>query len=144
MRWTRRAIRMGMVAASLVLAALAAGSAAADPAGKTTLTETIQAAPGSGFLQLQAGPGEPFVTRQGPLGKVGGHRASKRRSMLFFGDVTDAHIRDALSPARVELADAAGNPIQDANRPEEAFSTQVFEEMIRNINVNRTSPVKQG
>src|SRR4051812_3038369 len=127
MRWTRRAIRMGMVAASVVLAALAASSATADPAGKTTLSETIRIAPGTGFHQLQAGPGEPFITRQGSLGKAEKGRAGKRRSLLFFGQVTDVHIRDEMAPARIEFADPVGQPLVDANRPQEAFSTQVFD-----------------
>ena len=128
----------------MAIVALAAGSASADPAGKTTLSETIRIAPGAGFHQLVAGPGEPYVTRQGPLGRAHNGRAGKRRSMLFFGQVTDAHIRDEMSPARIEFADAVGQPLVDANRPEEAFSTQVFDEVIRNIDLNRTNPVKQG
>src|SRR5436190_23911899 len=114
------------LAALLAVAAIATASASADPAGKTTLSETIRIAPGAGFHQLVAGPGEPYVTRQGPLGRAHNGRAGKRRSMLFFGQVTDAHIRDEMSPARIEFADAVGQPLVDANRPEEAFSTQVF------------------
>ncbi|MFL5886256.1 MAG: hypothetical protein ACJ77M_14385 [Thermoleophilaceae bacterium] len=144
MQWTRRAAQMGIVTACLVLAALAAGSAAADPAGKTTLTQTIRIAPGTGFHSLVAGPGEPFVTRQGPLGKARKSRAGKRRSLLYFGQVTDVHTRDEMAPARIEFADAVGDPLKDANRPQEAFSTQVFDQMIRNIDLNRRSPVKQG
>src|SRR3954451_16863946 len=102
--------RLPALAAFLVLAALTAASASADPAGKTTLTETIQIAPGSGFRQLQAGPGEPYITRQGPLGKARSGRAGKRRSLLFFGQVTDGHIRDEMAPARIEFADPVGQP----------------------------------
>src|SRR5436190_3721843 len=132
------------LAALLVVAALAASSASADPAGKTTLSETIRLAPGTGFHQLVAGPGEPYVTRQSTLGKAQKGRAGRRRSMLFFGQVTDAHIRDEMATARIEFADAVGQPLVDANRPQEAFSTQVFDEMIRNIDLNRTSTVRQG
>src|SRR3954468_21344936 len=130
--------------ALLALAALCAASASAAPAGKTTLTETIRIAGGTGFHQLTAGPGEPYVTRQGSLGKAHKGRAGRRSSMLFFGQVTDVHIVDEMAPARIEFADALGDPIKDANRPQEAFSTQVFDEMIRNIDLNRTSTVRQG
>src|SRR4051812_50013407 len=91
--------RLPALAAFLVLAALTAASASADPAGKTTLSETIQIAPGAGFRQLQSGPGEPYVTRQSSLGKAKSGRAGKRRSLLFFGQVTDAHIRDEIGRA---------------------------------------------
>src|SRR5438094_8196537 len=108
----------GPVAALLGIAAIAAASASADPAGKTTLSETIRVAPGTGFHQLVAGPGEPYVARQGPLGRAHSGRAAKRRSLLFFGQVTDAHIRDEMAPARIEFADAVGDPLKDANRPQ--------------------------
>src|SRR5437764_15201824 len=136
--------RAAVVTVLLAVAAIAAASASADPAGKTTLSETIRIAPGSAFRQLEAGPGEPYLTRQSTLGKGKKGRAGKRRSMLFFGQVSDAHIRDEMATARIEFADAVGQPLVDANRPQEAFSTQVFDEMIRNIDLNRTSTVRQG
>ena len=144
MFWTRRLGSLAAAASFVAFAAFSAASASADPAGKTTLQETIQIAPGTGFRQLEAGPGEPYLTRQSSLGKGKKGRAGKRRSMLFFGQVSDAHIRDEMAPARIEFADAVGQPLVDANRPQEAFSTQVFDQMIRNINLNRTSTVRQG
>src|SRR2546423_3020425 len=115
------------LAALLAVAAGAAASASADPAGKTTLSETIRIAPGTGFHQLVAGPGEPYVTRQGALGRAHNRRAGRRRSMLFFGQVTDVHIRDEMAPPRIEFADTV-NLLKDANRPQEALTTQTFEE----------------
>ena len=41
------------------------GGAHADPAGKTTLQETLTPAPGSGYLGLQAARAENSVVRRG-------------------------------------------------------------------------------
>jgi metallophosphoesterase (TIGR03767 family) len=120
------------------------GLSAADPAGKTTLSETIVEAAGSGFRAVATGPGEPYLTRQGPLGKAGKKRAKTRRSLLFFVQFSDVHIRDTQSPARVDFVDPAGAPLDSAWRPEEMLSTQVFDQVVTNVNANRTSTVKEG
>jgi metallophosphoesterase (TIGR03767 family) len=121
-----------------------AGLADADPAGHTTLDETIGVAPGTGFLSLAAGPGEKYVTRQGALGKAKKGRAARRRSLAFFAQFSDVHIRDTQSAARVDFVDPAGVPLDSAWRPEEALSTQVFDQVVRNVNANSTSTVRQG
>jgi metallophosphoesterase (TIGR03767 family) len=120
------------------------GLSAADPAGKTTLSETIVAAAGSGFRAVATGPGEPYLTRQGPLGKAAKKRAKTRRSLIFFAQFSDVHIRDTQSPARVDFVDPAGAPLDSAWRPEEMLSTQVFDQVVSNVNANRTSTVKEG
>jgi metallophosphoesterase (TIGR03767 family) len=128
----------------VIALAINTGPSVADPAGKTTLSETIVAATGSGFNAVKAGPGEPYLTRQGPLGKAGKKRARKRRSLIFFAQFSDVHIRDTQSPARVDFVDPAGVPLDSAWRPDEALSLQVFNEVVANVNANRTSTVEQG
>ncbi len=107
-------------------------------------SETIVAAAGSGFRAVAAGPGEPYLVRQGPLGKAGKKRAKKRRSLIFFAQFSDVHIRDTQSPARVDFVDPAGAPLDSAWRPQEMLSTQVFDQVVANVNANRTSTVKEG
>jgi metallophosphoesterase (TIGR03767 family) len=121
-----------------------ATAATADPAGKTTVQETIKPAAGSGFKTLTTGPGEGYKTRTGGLGKAGKARAAKRRSLLFFAQFSDVHIRDTQSPARVDFVDPAGPPLDASWRPQEALSTQVFQQLVTNVNANRTSGVRQG
>jgi metallophosphoesterase (TIGR03767 family) len=121
-----------------------AGLAAADPSGKTTLNETIAPSTAAGFRTLAAGPGEAYLVRQGPLGKARKNRASTRRSLLFFAQFSDVHIRDTQSPARVDFVDPAGPPLDSAWRPDETLSTQVFDQVVANVNANRTSTVRQG
>ena len=84
------------------------------------------------------------MTRQGALGKAGKNRAKKRRSLLFFAQFSDVHIRDTQTPARVDFIDPAGPPLDASYRPQEMLSTQVFDQVIANVNANRTSTVKQG
>ena len=49
-----------------------------------------------------------------------------------------------MSPARVDFADAAGGEIKSSWRPQEAMGLQVFDQTVRAVNANRSSPVKQG
>jgi metallophosphoesterase (TIGR03767 family) len=138
--------RGALLAAALAAAAFAVVpvTAGANPAGRTTLSQTIRIAPGTGFRSLVTGPGEPYVLRQGSLGRAAKARSRTRRSLLFFGQITDVHIVDEMSPPRVDFVDPAGPPLQSAQRPQEAFSTQVADQMVRNMNADRTSPVRAG
>lgn len=116
----------------------------ADPAGKTTTDETIRAAGGSGFVGLEGGPGESYRTRKHPSAKPTKERAKNRRSLAFFGQLTDPQIADEMSPARVDFLDGAGGELVSSWRPQELFGPQVFDLVVRNLNANRTSAVKSG
>jgi metallophosphoesterase (TIGR03767 family) len=140
-----RARGLALAATAIAAAALAGGGAAtAEPAGKTTLTETLTAATQQGFRNITTGPGEPYLTRQGPLGKARKNRAKHRRSLVFFAQFSDVHIRDTQSPARVDFVDPSGPPLDSAWRPNEALTTQVFDQVVTNVNANRTSTVRQA
>src|SRR4051812_36032713 len=110
---------------ALTLTLACATAATADPAGKTTLQETIKAT-GSGFKALTAGPGEAYLLRQGALGKAKAKRTSTPRSPLFSPQFPAGPIRDTHPPARVAWVDPAGPPLGSAWRPNEVLSTQVF------------------
>lgn len=130
----------GAVAALLLLAP----AAAADPAGKSTIDETIRAASGSGYVALERGPGEDYRVRRHPSARAGSGRDDSRRSLAFFGQLTDPQIADEMSPARVDFLDAAGGQIKSSWRPQEAVGLQVFDQVVRNVNANRTSEVRDG
>jgi len=132
---------------ALTLTLACATAATADPAGKTTLSQTIKVNSPAGFVgfkPLSAGPGEGYLVRQGGLGKAHSGRAKTRRSLLFFVQFSDVHIRDTQSPARVDFVDPAGPPLDSAWRPNEFLSTQVFDQVVANVNANRTSTVREG
>ena len=124
------------ITASLVFAAVAFG----DPGGKSTLEETIERPPVGGYGELEAGPGESYVVRK-LTAKPAKTRKKTRRSLAFFGQFTDPQIADEMSPGRLEAADRL---IASAQRPWEAMGTQVFDQIVRNMNDNRKSAVKQG
>jgi len=118
----------------------------ANPAG-TTLAQT--------FVKGPAGPGgyRPVVTA---LGEAYGMRndlgltlptpppPASRTSLLAFAQITDVHIIDAQSPARVEYvdrfedqfgpSDPTLNLLESSYRPQEILTTQVADSMARKIN----------
>ena len=136
--------RLSPVALCAVIALLIATAvAAADPAGKTTLEETIKFDGGSPFASLSRGPGERTLVRKN-LAKPKQGRAKNRRTISFFGTMTDPQIMDEMSPARGELIDPAGSPYESGWRPQETAALQNFDQLVRNMNANRTSPIRQG
>src|SRR5215211_6885838 len=136
--------RLVLAFVAVLLVPFIVSTAHADPAGKTTLEETLQPAPGSGFAALQAAKGEFYVVRRGGSAKAKGKRSSKRRSLVSFVQLTDPQIADEMSPARVDFADPAGGELKSSWRPQEALGLQVFDSIVRAVNANRRSPVKQG
>ena len=96
------------------LDALPAGSAFAarhpSPSG-TTLDETIVRGPAGagGYVSLVSGPGEPYLLR-GELAGIGRHHHSRPgRVLACFEQLTDVHVMDVQSPARVEFFDPYGS-----------------------------------
>jgi metallophosphoesterase (TIGR03767 family) len=128
----------------VVLLSIFAASAHADPAGKTTLEETLAPASGSGYIPLRSRAGEKYVVRRGGAAKARPKRTGKRRSLLSFVQLTDPQIVDEMSPARVDFADPAGGEIKSSWRPQETLGLQVFDSVVRNVNANRRSRVRQG
>ena len=128
----------------VVLLSTLAVTAHADPAGKTTLEETLAPAAGSGYAGLRSRGGEPYVVRRGGSAKARGRRYAKRRSLLSFVQLTDPQIVDEMSPARVDFADPAGGEIKSSWRPQEALGLQIFDSVVHNVNANRRSRVPQG
>src|SRR3954470_7247938 len=138
-----RKLRLASVLA-IVVGLAVVPSSLADPLGKTTVQETIVRGSGAGFVGVSTGPGEKYLTRTGGFGNAHKGRASQRRSLVFFGQLTDPQIADEMSPLRAEFADPAGKPIESAWRPSDVLLTQVFDETIRNMDANSTSRVRQG
>jgi metallophosphoesterase (TIGR03767 family) len=135
------------LAGAVTLTLACASAATADPAGKTTLNETIKVTSPTGFAGFKSigvGPGEPYLVRTGGLGSAKSGRAAKRRTLVFFAQFSDVHIRDTQSPARVDFVDPAGPPLDSAWRAQETLSTQVFDQVVSNVNANRTSQVREG
>jgi 3',5'-cyclic AMP phosphodiesterase CpdA len=110
--------------AALTLAACGGDRPAAAPTAGSTLTSTLVDPDGDGFLD--SGPGEPLKDRGKPA-KLG-------RTLTTFAQLTDTHVRDEESPARVPFLDRTGAPFTSTFRPQEAFSTQVLDAAVRALN----------
>ena len=124
-----------LTAAALLL--VAAPAAHARP--QTTVTQTIVDRDGDN--RLEPGPGEDHVVRD-ELATPQAGREKRRSERLFFAQMSDTHVVDEESPARVEFTDQFGGIFTSAYRPQEGLSTQVVEEMVRQLR-NTVSPVTQ-
>lgn len=116
-------------------------------AERTTLAQTLQpgAANDLGFRSVVIGPGEPHVVRE-DLAAAQDGRETRRRSLLCFLHLTDQHLIDVQSPARVEfldrfVADSCPPPFESAWRAHEAASVRNADAMVRQLRAIGVSPV---
>jgi metallophosphoesterase (TIGR03767 family) len=128
--------RLPLACAAAFLALTPAALAASDTAGKTTVQQTIRGGTNTadGYETLGLGPGIPYVVRTQAGAGAAASRAQRRRSLLYFGQMTDFQLADEESPSRVEFADVGGTPFTAAWRPQEALAPYVIDESIRQLN----------
>jgi 3',5'-cyclic AMP phosphodiesterase CpdA len=118
--------------ALLALAGCGGTAPAAAPPPTSTLRATLVDRDGDGFLE-RGGPGEPLRDR--------GTAARPGRTLAVFGQLTDTHVRDEESPARVPFLDRLGVPLNSTFRPQEAFSAQVLDAAVRALARERPEAV---
>ncbi|HUH22029.1 MAG TPA: hypothetical protein VLZ09_09180, partial [Gaiellaceae bacterium] len=119
------------VGAAVLAIVLARGGSAAP--GETP-EQTFRDRNGDGVLE-RAG-GEPLVDRTelAPRSRVVSRVA-------LFAQLTDAHVVDEESPARLELLDRRGPPFTSAFRPQEALSGQVLAAAVESLNALKAQAV---
>ena len=116
----------------------------------TTLDSTVvrgSAVNAQGYVRLTSGAGEPHVVRDDLGTRPVAGRADRRRPLLSFVHLTDIHVIDAQSPARVEFLDryndGPGSSLffSSAYRPQEMLMPQFSDAMVRAVEQVRVGPV---
>jgi metallophosphoesterase (TIGR03767 family) len=162
----RRILGIGAAAAGAVAAGslLPAQDAAATADGPDSLTDTFPAAPANstlattlqhgapgagGYRHVVTAAGEPTLLRD-ELSDGATRGAGSRNALAAFTQLTDMHILDAQSPARVEFLDrfndpgnplASSSPFSSAYRPWEMLTAHVAEAMVQSLNSLGGAPV---
>ncbi len=138
-RWITRRQALGELLAATAVIAAGCGSSSPlrpDPDG-STLRTTYQDPHGTGVLTPARG--EPLRARIDlglPAPAVG--------LLATIAHVTDAHVLDAQSPARVTFLDRLGPPFQSTFRPQETLTAQVLAGSLHAISALRPDAVIQG
>lgn len=128
------AITLG--ATALVLAGCGSG-AAAPPGDGSTLESTYVDPLGSGTLQR--GPGAPLIDRTELA-----PRAAPGAVLATLAHLTDAHVTDEQSPARVPFLRRLRDPFNSTFRPQEALTARVLHGTLRSIDALVPDAVIQG
>jgi metallophosphoesterase (TIGR03767 family) len=143
---------MGVMLAGIVLAGgvVAVQATAGKPSlptmvGKSTLDLRLVETGSGPYRVLANAPGEAYTVSEGvgkggdAVGQALDGRSSRRFSLAYFGQMTDLHMTDEESPARVEFLDWRGSAFTSAWRPSEALGAVEQEAMVRQMNsfVNR-------
>ena len=117
------------IAAGLVLGARGDAITPATTAGSTLRATWIDP---DGDGALERGPGEGLRDRTdlAPAARPG-------RVLATLGQLTDTHVRDEESPARVAFLDRLGGPFTPTFRPHETLTTQVFAAGLRALEAER-------
>ncbi len=131
---SRRELLASGAAGALALALAGCGGLEVAKTGSTRRT-TWNGTSG----ELEVGPGAPLLERTelapaAPLGK----------RLATLGHITDAHVMDAESPARVPFLSQLGQPFNSTFRPQEALTAQVMDGAVRAVDALGPDAVIQG
>ena len=137
----RRALA-ALLATVAALAVATAPAAAASLEKTTTSYATIGGDPAAPYSRLKLLPGWKRVIRDdlGAAARKG--RLARRRSLLYFAQLSDFQLADEESPVRAEALDIAGTPFTSAWRPQEALEPFTVDEVVRQVNRFDSSPIR--
>ena len=112
----------------------------------STLLQTIKmsssAARGS-YRILLAGAGEDFIARVDLLGREADpRRSTSRRSLYYFAHLSDIHVIDAQTPARMDaIQSIAPELFPDACRPQDTLTTHVLASVVDSVVAAQSSSI---
>jgi 3',5'-cyclic AMP phosphodiesterase CpdA len=133
---TRREVLAGGAAGALALALASCGGGGLGAAKSgSTLRSTWSGA--SGELEVEGGAALVARTELAPAAALGAPLGT-------LAHLTDAHVLDAESPARVPFLARLGEPFTSTFRPHETLTAQVMEGAIRAVNALGPDAVIQG
>lgn len=123
------AVLLGVVLAGAVALAVAngRGESAGEPRAGSTLSARYADPDGDG--RLDRGAGEPLVDRSELAAS-----ARPVRQLALFAQLSDAHVVDEESPARLPFLDRLGAPLTSTFRPQEALTGQVLAATVESLN----------
>jgi metallophosphoesterase (TIGR03767 family) len=153
MELSRRGLLRAALAAggAAVLFPSLAESAVAGTASRTTLATTYVPGPpdAKGYSKVVQQAGEVRLVRTDLGVPAASGRAAVRKGLLAFAQLSDVHVVDHQSPARVEWTDRYDDPnatgqvpgiFASAYRPQEMLTAQVGDAMVRAVNAVRSAP----
>ena len=133
-------------------AAIAAGRGPVAPQGTTLDATVVRGAKvnAQGYVKLASGPGEAHTVRTELGTTPKADRAVRRTSVLAFAHLTDIHVIDAQSPARVEFLDRYDDGLgstgifSSAYRPQEFLTPHLSESIVAAVETVGRGPVEGG
>jgi metallophosphoesterase (TIGR03767 family) len=126
---------------ALTVAGMAASAKAASLERTTTSYATIGGDPSAAYSRLKLQAGWRRVVHD-DLAAPGRRRLFRRRSLLYFAQLSDFQLADEESPARAEALDVANSPFTSAWRPQEALEPFTVDEVVRQVNRFDVSPIR--
>jgi 3',5'-cyclic AMP phosphodiesterase CpdA len=126
-----------LAGAALIAAGCGTEGGSGQAPNGSTLSSTWRDLGGTGALNPASGERLLARTELGPERAVTG-------TLATLAHVTDAHVLDASSPARVTFLDRLGPPFQSTFRPQETLTAQVLAGAVRAIRSLRPDAVIQG
>lgn len=133
-------------------AAVTAADRPKAPAGTTLERTLLRGGPGrGGYRRHVVGAGEPHRLRTDLGGTARPDRATRRRAVSAFVQLTDIHVQDTQSPARVEFLDRYSDtpdpsrtsplPFQASYRPQEMLTAKVGDSVVRAVRALTAAPM---
>jgi len=120
------AVVIVLVGLALVVADAREGGAT-EPVGGSTLAATYRDLDGDGTLERL--PGESLSDRSDLAPP-----ADPVRQLALFAQISDAHVMDEESPARLPFLDRLGSPFISTFRPQETLTGQVLAATVESVN----------